>query len=50
MVLLCSIAIGYVCYKVAKEKGRDAATWAVLGFLFGIFALMVLVFLPKSDK
>lgn len=50
MVVLVSIGIAYVCYQVAKEKGREPIIWAILGLLFGIFALILLVFIPKSDK
>ena len=50
MVILVSIGIAYVCYQVAKEKGRDAVMWAILGLLFGIFALILLVLIPKSNK
>jgi len=37
------------CYYLARSKGRNAGGWAVAGLFFGIFALIVLAFLPKRQ-
>jgi len=37
------------CYYVAKSKGRNAAAWAFAGLVFGVFALIVLAFMPKRQ-
>ncbi len=34
---------------VASQKGRDAGAWFVLGFLFGIFALLAIAGLPSTN-
>lgn len=39
----------YLCWQRAPSMGRRAGTWAVLGIIFGPFALMALVVLPKGD-
>jgi len=43
---------GWACYSLAVKKNRNTALWAVLGVLFGIFALLVILFLPpvKGDN
>jgi hypothetical protein len=34
---------------VASSKNRSAGVWAVLGFLFGVFALIVVAVLPRKQ-
>lgn len=46
MVLLTWCLLGAVVSFIAKEKNRNAGLWAVIGLLFGIFALLVIVVLP----
>lgn len=46
--LLIWVLFGVACYVLAKEKGKNPILWAVLGALFGIFALIVLAFLPNE--
>ncbi len=36
----------FACSGIAKNKNRNAGGWAVGGFLFGIFALVLLLILP----
>ena len=52
MSSVVSIVIGILCAiycrKKAIEKGRGPLTWTILGFLFGIIALIVITVLkPK---
>lgn len=37
---------GWGCHNTAVKKNRNGALWAVLGVLFGIFALGVILVLP----
>ena len=37
--LLVSILWGYICYKMAEKRGRDTFIAAILGALFGVFAV-----------
>jgi len=39
-----------VCGVIADGKGRSAGSWAMGGFLFGIFALIVLLCSPKKAE
>ena len=41
----CTI-IGSISFYFAGRKGRNQMGWFILGFLFGIFALIALYFIP----
>lgn len=38
--LLVAILWGYICYRMAESRGRDVVIGAILGALFGIFAVI----------
>ena len=38
--LLFLILWGYICYRMAEKRGRDTFLAAVLGALFGVFAVI----------
>lgn len=38
--ILVSILWGYICFKMAEKRGRDTFLAALLGALFGIFAVV----------
>ena len=38
--LLVSFLWGYICYKMAEKRNRDTTIAAVLGALFGVFAVV----------
>lgn len=38
--LLVVFLWGYICYRMAEKRGRDTTLAAVLGALFGIFAVI----------
>lgn len=52
MGLVVFVVIGVffavACGAIAKGKGREPALWAIMGFLFAIFALVVLACLPDQ--
>lgn len=50
IILIIWIVMAYVCYDVAKEKGLDSGIWGILGLIFGIFALIILVMIPKKKN
>ena len=39
-----------MCYSQAKKKGLNVLLWAILGLMFGLFALAVVAFKKKSDS
>ena len=38
--ILVAILWGYICYRMAEKRGRDVTIAAVLGALFGVFAVI----------
>ena len=44
--LILSAALGIVCMQIAQKKGRNPKLWLVVGFIFGIFAVVAVAFLP----
>jgi len=38
------------CSALASHKNRGTVTWAILGFLFGLFALLVCALLPTRQR
>ena len=46
--LVVWLVCAYGCYLRAPERHRRPGAWAVLGILFGPFALFALFLLPKG--
>jgi len=44
--IICAIA----CVSIAESKGRNQGIWGIMGFLFGIFAVILLACLPNIKK
>jgi type VI protein secretion system component VasK len=49
-VLLVWVLCSFGCYKLAENNNRDKTLWAVLGLIFGIFALLVLALMGRADS
>ncbi len=52
-ILLCfgiPLLLGYVGYKLAKRRNREAGLWAVLCFLFPILVIVLLCLGPLPPK
>lgn len=47
--IIYGVIFAFGCSYLAKEKGKDTTNWALLGFLFGIIALLIIGLTPKSD-
>jgi len=48
--LLVEIACAYGCSTIAARKGRGTTLWAILGFVFGLLALIVIALLPRKRE
>jgi len=48
--LLVEIACAYACSTIAARKGRGTTLWAILGFIFGLVALIVIAILPRKRE
>lgn len=49
-VLLVWVLCSFGCYKLAENNNRDKTLWAVLGLIFGIFALLILALMGKAES
>lgn len=50
-IIMILILFAYITMKLAQKKGYEPTLWVILGFLFGIFTVVVIVLLPtKVDK
>ncbi len=50
LVLLIKGAIALICYSIAQSKGRSGITWAILGLIFSLVALIVVALLPRIPE
>lgn len=44
------LLFGAAAFSVAKSKGRNKIFWTALGLLIGPFALLIIAFLPPTEK
>ena len=48
IALIINGGFAWVCSSLAKDRGKDPAVWALLGFFFTLVALIILVVSSKS--
>jgi hypothetical protein len=48
--ILLSLTLSCGCSHLAKQRGRNPLNWFIAGLVFGIFALIVLFFLPIQRR
>jgi hypothetical protein len=48
ILIQAALFAGFSAY-IAAQKNRSAVTWAVLGFIFGIFAFITIAVIPKVE-
>lgn len=48
-LLIWAVMYAIGCGCIAEEKGRSAGAWALLGFFFGLIALLIIVCLPDRN-
>lgn len=49
-LLLFWILFAVCCGILANNKNRNVVGWAIGGFFFGIFALLIIACLPKLEE
>ena len=49
MLLVIWLVCAALCYAIAESKNRDQVVALCMGFLFGIFAVIGYVILPKKE-
>lgn len=42
--------MGFVCYKIADQKGLNKGIWTMLGILFGVFTVMIAILMPSKKE
>jgi F0F1-type ATP synthase assembly protein I len=42
IILIVGALFAWLCAEMAKTRNRNITVWAILGFLFGLFAVIVL--------
>jgi hypothetical protein len=48
--LIGALVSAAACSAIASHKNRSTVTWGILGFLFGLFALVVCALLPSRPR
>lgn len=48
LIIWCALA--YVCHELAEHKHRDTLFWTIIGFLFGVWGVLILLILPKKHR
>ena len=48
-VIVFGVAFAVACGLIAKNKNRNVALWAILGFLFGFIPLIIIAVLKKQE-
>lgn len=49
IILLVWVLCAIVCYQQATKKGLSGGLWAVLGLIFGIFAIIAVFLVPAKN-
>ena len=48
IALIVDLVFAWICYTIAKGKGRSAWLYAIFGFFFSIITLIVILLLPSK--
>ncbi len=49
IAIIQGLIFSFACSYIAKEKGKDQTTWAIIGFLLGIIGLLIIGF-SRAEK
>ena len=49
IILIVGALFAWLCAEMAKTRNRNTTVWAISGFLFGLFAVIVLALVGKAD-
>jgi hypothetical protein len=50
VLIVPAVVFAVLCGLIANSKGRSVALWVVLGFLFGVIALIIVALLKKQPQ
>ena len=47
-IIVCAL-FAWLCVEMAKTRNRSTVIWGILGFLFGVFAVIVLALIGRVE-
>lgn len=50
LMIIISVICAIVCAVMAEPRGRNMIGWALGGFFFGIFAILILAVVGKTSE
>jgi uncharacterized RDD family membrane protein YckC len=50
IIVIIGVLFAWLCAEMAKTRNREPAIWAIMGFLFGIFAVIVLALVGTAKS
>ena len=50
IIILFGALFAWLCAEMAETRNRDTTVWAILGFLFGLFAVIVLALIGTAKS
>lgn len=50
IMIVVAALFAWLCSAMAETRNRNTTTWAIMGALFGVFAVIVLALVGKVEK
>lgn len=50
IILIVGALFAWLCAEMAESRNRDKTVWAISGFLFGIFAVIILALVGTAKN
>lgn len=50
IILIVNALFAWLCAEMAKTRNHNTTVWAILGFLFGLFAVIVLALVGTAKE
>ncbi len=50
IIFIFGALFAWLCAEMAKTRNRNTTVWAILGFLFGLFAVIVLALIGTAKS
>ena len=50
LLFLSWILLGALCSRIARQRNRHPGGWFVIGFILGVFGIILLFILPKKKS
>jgi hypothetical protein len=50
IALIWAVIFGAICFGITQNQPRNSLTWFMLGFIFGPFAILFLLFSSLKNK